>query len=170
METEGHEGVLSGPHHYDGDIYYAEVKWDGYAIANSNKKYQFAIGTYAYQNTWDVSDDWSHQGIRIEENPFLGTVERTDYICVYRDGVLYGGTEPDGTTPSIGEDNDKKEYEKGDLNLDGVVDLTDLSILAIRLLEDTELDENQLYAADVTEDGDIDLRDLASLKIKIMRH
>lgn len=166
METEEHDGVLSGPHHYDGDIYYAEVKWDGFAIANSNKKYQFAIGTYAYLNTWDVSDDWSHQGIKIEENPFLGTVRRTDNICVYRDGVLVGGTEPDGTTPAPKDE----AVLKGDINMDGVVDLTDLSILAIRLLEDTELGEKQLEAADLTDDDKIDLRDLGALKLKIIRH
>ena len=102
-ETDGHDGVISGPHHYKDNIYYVEVTWDGYAIANSNKKYQFAVGTYAWKNSWNTEDDWSHKGIRLEENPFLGTVERTDYICVYNDGVLVGGIEPDGSVPVVTE-------------------------------------------------------------------
>ena len=102
-ETDGHDGVISGPHHYKDNIYYVEVTWDGYAIANSNKKYQFAVGTYAWKNSWNTEDDWSHKGIRLEENPFLGTVERTDYICVYNDGVLVGGIEPDGSVPVVNE-------------------------------------------------------------------
>ena len=41
---------------------YIEVKWDGYNIANANKKYQLAVGFY-YGDTWDPTNDWSYQGI-----------------------------------------------------------------------------------------------------------
>lgn len=92
---------LTGPHLYKDNIYYIEIKWDGYVIANSNKKYQFALGTYAWQNYWDPSDDWSHQGLRIEKDNWTGTPEKTDYICVYDNGVLVGGIEPDGSTPVV---------------------------------------------------------------------
>ncbi len=161
-ETEGHEGVISGPHHYKDDIYYVEVTWEGYAIANSNKKYQFAVGTYAWENTWDVSDDWSHQNIRIEENPFLGTVERNDYICVYADGVLVGGTEPDGTVPSV-PDKDNKVI-CGDINGDGVIDLTDLTYLSLYLIGDKGLSDESLESADVTGDGEVNIADLSHFK------
>ncbi len=100
METD-YKAALSGPHLYKDNIYYVEIRFDGYAIANSNKKYQFALGTYAWQNSWDPSDDWSYQDIKIETDSFTGTTERTDYICVYSDGVLVGGIEPDGTTPNV---------------------------------------------------------------------
>jgi endoglucanase len=99
-ETD-YAAVLTGPHHYKDNIYYVEIAWDGFVIANSNKKYQFALGTYAWQNYWDPSDDWSHQGLRIEEDSWKGTPEKTDHICVYDNGVLVGGMEPDGTTPVI---------------------------------------------------------------------
>ncbi len=98
VETE-YKAALSGPKLYKDNIYYIEISFDGYAIANSNKKYQFALGTYAWQNSWDPADDWSYQGIKIETNAFEGTTEKTDYICVYSGGVLVGGIEPDGTTP-----------------------------------------------------------------------
>ena len=91
---------LTGPHHYKDNIYYVEIKWPDFPIANSNKKYQFALGTYAWQNYWDPSDDWSHQDLRVEEDNWKGTPQKTDYICVYDNGVLVGGIEPDGTTPS----------------------------------------------------------------------
>ena len=99
-ETE-HDAILSSePIKYKDNIYYVEITFNDYAIANSNKKYQFALGTYAWGNSWNTSDDWSHTGIKQETDAFTGTVEKTDYICVYDNGVLVGGTEPDGTTPA----------------------------------------------------------------------
>ena len=94
-----HPATLSKPIQYKDNIYYIEVAWDDYAIANSNKKYQFVLGTYAWGNSWDPTDDWSHQDLKEVDDPFKGTVEKCEYICVYDDGVLVGGTEPDGTTP-----------------------------------------------------------------------
>lgn len=99
METE-HDATLSNPIQYKDNIYYVEISFPDYAIANSNKKYQFALGTYAWQNSWNPTDDWSYQGLKIETDAFSGKVEKTDYICVYDNGVLVGGIEPDGSTPS----------------------------------------------------------------------
>lgn len=91
---------LSGPFQYkDTSIYYVEVSWPDFAIANSNKKYQFAIGSYNVNNKWDPSDDWSHQDLAIATDAFTGVTEETPYICVYSDGKLVGGIEPDGSTP-----------------------------------------------------------------------
>lgn len=94
-----HAGTLSAPKKYKDNIYYVEVSWDDFNIANSNKKFQFALGTYAWGNSWNPSDDWSHQELKQEEDAFKGTVEKTQYICVYDDGVLVGGIEPDGSEP-----------------------------------------------------------------------
>ena len=96
--------MLSKPIQYKDDIYYVEISWPDYAIANSNKKYQFILGMY-YGDNWDSSNDWSRQGIRddIEDyDNIVGGVELAEKcpnICVYADGVLVGGTEPDGTVP-----------------------------------------------------------------------
>lgn len=38
----GADGVLTGPELYKDNIYYVEIKWDGYAIANSNKNISFS--------------------------------------------------------------------------------------------------------------------------------
>ena len=101
----GADGVISGPYIYDAvaDTYYVEIKWDDYAIANSGKKYQFLVGMY-YGDVWDPTNDWSYQDLTMftDDDAFFGNgnEQKTSYICVYDDGVLVGGIEPDGTTPA----------------------------------------------------------------------
>lgn len=103
-EVEEFDGAtISGPIKYDKleDTYYAEIKWDGYAIANSGKKYQFRVGMY-WGDTWDPTNDYSYQDLPVlTDNEMFGNgnEKRTDRICVYADGVLVGGIEPDGTKP-----------------------------------------------------------------------
>ncbi len=102
----GMKGVLTTtPVKYDEDTYYVEISWPGYTIANSNKKYQMIIGLY-YGDTWDTSNDWSHVGmVDVGKGNYDGInnaaeyVQRCDNFCVYSDGVLIGGVEPDGTKP-----------------------------------------------------------------------
>ena len=103
-DGEGADGVLTGPFKYDkvADTYYVEITWDGYVIANSGKKYQFDLGMY-YGDTWDPSNDWSYEGLKIGKSEDFFAVDdppetRTDHICIYDNGVLVGGIEPDGTT------------------------------------------------------------------------
>lgn len=104
VEAAPADGIISGPYKYDklADTYYVEIAWDGYTIANSGKKYQFTVGFY-YGDIWDPTNDSSYQGLKMfeEDDAFFGTGNevRTDYICVYSDGVLVGGIEPDGTVP-----------------------------------------------------------------------
>lgn len=105
VEAAPADGVISGPYQYDAsfdpDIYYVEVKWDGYKIANSNKKYQFTVGFY-WGDTWDPTNDWSYQGITKCVDTYQdGSETRTDYICVYSNGELVGGIEPNGNKPVI---------------------------------------------------------------------
>ena len=107
---EGADGVISGPFKYDKvpDTYYVEVTWDGYVIANSGKKYQFDLGMY-YGDFWDPTNDWSYEGLKIGDSGDFFAVddppeEKADHICIYADGVLVGGIEPDGTEPAPKED------------------------------------------------------------------
>lgn len=94
---------FSGPHLYKDSIYYVEISWPGFAVANSNKKYQFAIGTYAWGNSWDPTNDWSLTDmLKVDSNwTEIDAVQEAPNICVYSDGVLVGGTEPDGTVPEV---------------------------------------------------------------------
>ena len=98
------DGVITGIHKYDKtpDTYYVEISFDGYKIANSGKKYQFTVGMY-YGDKWDPSNDTSYEGLEIfnTDDVFSATGNETlaPGICVYDDGVLVGGTEPDGSVP-----------------------------------------------------------------------
>lgn len=150
-EVADREAVLSEPIQYKDNIYYVEISWPDYAIANSNKKYQFILGMY-YGDNWDSSNDWSRQGIFDEvpdyDNIVGGTeyAQKCDYICVYSDGELIGGTEPDGTTPKkvytvahlvrlhkmllgISPFDSKETAEMFDFDSDGEVDFFDEIIL-----------------------------------------
>lgn len=153
---------FSGPHLYKDKIYYVEVKWPNYVIANSNKKYQFAIGTYAWQNYWDPTDDWSHQGLKVVEDSWKGTPEKTDNICVYDNGVLVGGIEPDGTTP--GGNTPDPTIKLGDLNNDTAIDALDLTLLKMHLLGLKTLTGDALKAADIDASNTVDAIDYVQLK------
>ena len=150
-EVDDRAAVLSEPKQYKDNIYYVEISWPDYAIANSNKKYQFILGMY-YGDNWDPSNDWSRKGIFDEVPDYDNIVGGTEYaqkcenICVYSDGKLIGGTEPDGTKPATiytaaqlqrlhkmlldkAPFDSKETYDMFDFNSDGVVDFTDEIIL-----------------------------------------
>jgi hypothetical protein len=59
-----------------------------------------------YGDKWDPTNDTSYEGLKIftEDDAFFGTGNevKTDKICVYTDGVLIGGVEPDGSVPDTG--------------------------------------------------------------------
>ena len=152
VETEvtGKSAVLSEPKQYKDDIYYIEISWPDYAIANSNKKYQLIIGNY-YGEKWDSSNDWSKKGMldlteagEDYDNIVSGVefAKRCDNVCVYSGGKLIGGTEPDGTKPAkvykvaqlvrlrkmlLGESpfSSREAAEQFDFNGDGKTDVYD---------------------------------------------
>ncbi|MCC8135750.1 MAG: glycoside hydrolase family 9 protein [Ruminococcus sp.] len=166
VEASPADGVISGPYQYDAsfdpNIYYVEVKWDGYKIANSNKKYQFLLGLY-YGDTWDPTNDWSYQGITICDSTYNdGSETKTDYICVYSDGVLVGGIEPDGTTVSTEDTSETTTSDSelsvslwGDANVDGKIDISD-AVAIMSYASNSEkypISDQGLLNADVNENG-----------------
>ncbi|MCM1006943.1 MAG: glycoside hydrolase family 9 protein [Ruminococcus flavefaciens] len=135
----GAKSTISGPYKYDKtpDTYYIEIKWDGYNIANSGKKYQFTVGMY-YGDKWNPANDWSYDGLKIftDDGAFFGTGNevKTDNICVYSNGIHIGGTEPDGSTPVKEEDptnpsEGDDDILYGDANCDGTVDMSDAVLI-----------------------------------------
>lgn len=56
------------------------------------------------------------------------------------------------------------QQTRGDIDASGVVDLSDLSSLAVYLLEHKGLTDEQLRSADTTGDGNVNLSDLARLR------
>lgn len=57
----------------------------------------------------------------------------------------------------------RTDYLSGDVNSDGIIDMTDLSELSIALVEKNKFTETQHKAADVDSDGAVTLSDLARL-------
>lgn len=165
---------LTGPHHYKDNIYYIEVAWDGFVIANSNKKYQFALGTYAWGNCWNPLDDWSYQELSIEESNYTGTPVKNGNICVYDAGVLVGGIEPDGTTPQISPPpqptpSEEPEIMYGDLNGDSKINSTDLTVMKRYLLKIIQEFNVPEEAADLNGDGKVNSTDLTIIKRYLLR-
>lgn len=64
--------------------------------------------------------------------------------------------------------HDGKESVRGDIDGNGITDLSDLLCLSLYLLKDRELDDNQIKAADLLGDGQAGIDDLAELKSIIM--
>ena len=54
--------------------------------------------------------------------------------------------------------------DKGDLNIDTISDLTDLSILSLALIGDMDLTDEQKEQGDVDNDGSLTMADLAKLR------
>ena len=69
---------------------------------------------------------------------------------------------------SIEKTNTETVY--GDLNFNGVADITDLSALSLYIIGDCKLDEAALKSADLNRDGKADLADLAELKMHLSKH
>jgi len=155
-EVDDRAAVISKPQLYKDTTYYVEVSWPDYAIANSNKKIQLILGMY-YGDNWDPDNDWSRQGIKdigAEYDDIVSGVElaeKCEYVCVYADGELVGGTEPDGTKPKkvytaaqlvrlikalqdIKPFPDKKAEALYDFNDDGKVNIADMIVLKSLIL------------------------------------
>ncbi len=150
-EVSGKHAEISKPKKYKDNIYYVEVAWPDYAIANSNKKVQLIIGMF-YGDNWDPSNDWSLKGMKELGEEYDNLVsgvevaERCPNVCVYADGKLVGGTEPDGTVP-------EKVYTRAQ------AERLMKHLLTVKPIEDEEAAKQ----FDLNEDKELDARDLSLL-------
>ena len=175
----GADGILTGPFKYDKtpDTYYVEITWENYVIANSGKKYQFDLGMY-YGDLWDPTNDWSYKTMKIGKEGDFAAVDnppevKNENICVYVDGVLVGGIEPDGSTPAKEEPSSEKETDSknsgvlwGDANCDDEVNMAD-AVFIMQCISNP--DKYKLTAkgeknADVDDSNDVTNKD--ALKIQ----
>ncbi len=82
----------------------------------------------------------------------------TNEITIYWNSpfiALMADVLAEDTAPVVPDDN-----KYGDLNSDGVADLTDITILSLHLIGDAPLGEDKLKYADVNGNGEVDLADL----------
>jgi len=166
VEASPADGVISGPYKYEkaDNIYYFEIKWDGYTIANSNKKYQFTVGMY-YGDKWNPENDPSYKDLKIydTDSAFFttGNEVKTENICVYSEGILVGGIEPDGSVPDKSEPSTEtsetdSDIISGDVTENGIVDIADV-VAAASYVGDSNgnpLSIKAIIAGDVHNTGD----------------
>jgi hypothetical protein len=179
------------------NVYYVELKWNDCTFANSGKKTQFSVGFYGKGYTdpatnkyvvydWDPTNDWSFETLKLGVKSDFFAVEDppevpNDHICIYDDGVLVGGTEPDGTKPeeaptepknpapteattkTTTEPTTKAPSDEtvlyGDVNEDKTVDILDVIALNKYLLGISKLQVQQQKNADVDVSGTVDAND-----------
>ena len=125
-----------------------------------------------YGDKWNPENDWSYQQLEIfkDDTAFFSTGNevRNDNICVYSDGVLVGGIEPDGSKPVTEEpttENDEIVY--GDSNCDGDVNVADAVFIMQVLSNPSEykLSEQGLKNADVVENNGITTQDALAIQM-----
>lgn len=138
-------GVLSG-----GPNAGLQDKYVGLLGMFPDKKDTFSQRCYT-----DSGEAWSVNSASLSWNASLAWV-----VSFLQDKA---GSVPEGTdnhkTPS-----DTSEIIKGDINSDGKTDLTDLSLISLFIIGDTEFTVDQKRAADLDGDAEIRLTDLAKYK------
>ena len=185
-EVEGANGEVSQPIKYDkkANTYYVEVSFGDFVVANSGKKYQFLLGFY-YGDTWNPKNDWSYQELPIfdVDDAFFGNGNeaRVENICIYDDGVLVGGTEPDGSVPATTAAAEKQENVttttttaattkadsankaklRGDADCNETISVSDIVLTLQYASNKTKypLKEEGFANADCNEDGVVDAKD-----------
>ncbi|HAG12765.1 MAG TPA: hypothetical protein DCG49_02755, partial [Ruminococcus sp.] len=193
--------TIQQPKKWDKDSKYAyvEMDWGDYNFPNCGKKLQFKVGFY-YGDKWDPTNDPSYKDLKIykEDDAFFGTGNevRTDNICVYSDGVLIGGIEPDGTKPEVSQPQNPtptttsittttttkttttttttdpkivtEKGMRGDVDCSKDVDVSDAVLLARFLAEDSEatVTETGMRNADCDGIAGVDSNDV----IAILKH
>ena len=100
-----------------------------------------------YTTHWDPTDDYSRDSLILDE------YTRTEKITAYQDGVLVWGEEPEGGT-----------FLRGDVNLDGTVNLSDIVLLQKYICNKAVLQKRNGQAADLNEDSMINIVDAMLLK------
>lgn len=166
---EGQQGyaTVSGPYQYDGNIYYAEIKFeDGRAIQPTGQsehrdEVQFrvsvpdAIDGKPTTGAWDPSNDWSYEPIPTAGDSLKSSKSLNDHITMYVNGILVWGTEPDGTKAVPGADVNTGEKPPvtnpttkptdgpdevlwGDANCDGEVQMSD-AVLVLQSLANSDV-------------------------------
>ncbi|MCD7890693.1 MAG: dockerin type I repeat-containing protein [Ruminococcus sp.] len=181
MYSDVSPAEISSPILYKDNIYYIEITYpDGRAalpISEGRHQYELMLALVFpdYGSGWDASNDYSNTELLDTEDAVI-----TEYIPVYIDGVLYYGTEPDGTTADGGmtpteastnavteatdsttdsetdSTTDSSDILWGDANVDGAVDISDaVSILNyVSNASKYPMTEQGLANADVNQNGD----------------
>ncbi len=124
-----------------------------------------AAGTkWAWFNTWNkdyitkngkFSDEYTEEHI-------LKKTYQSEYVITLDELPDWETYKSENSEPVPPQTSPENPY--GDLNADGVADLTDLTLLSLHLLGDATLKDEAVKYADVNADDNVDLADLAHFK------
>ncbi len=129
------------------------IKQDGVVLTLNCKAK--ADGTSKVEITKGLRATATGVDVAVEGLKVVNPVVSAGTVTVGKTAVTDPTTVPTGTTGA---------KLLGDVNLDGKIDITDLSVLAIKLVDKKELTGDAKANADVTKDGIVNLQDLATLR------
>ncbi|MBQ5988700.1 MAG: leucine-rich repeat protein, partial [Oscillospiraceae bacterium] len=160
------EGVEEiGPHAFENNKHLKKIE-----LPDTVKK----IGKGAFENCENLEEVKLPEDVKvIEEDTFKGDeklekINKPEKLEVIKDDAFKGVEKLD---EKVKEELKKHEDLKyGDLTKDKKIDVTDLSTLALHLVGDKDLDNDQKVVANVREDEGVNLADLATLKRKVAGH
>ena len=176
---EGQQGyaTVSGPYKYEGDptgnTYYAKIQFeDGRAIQPTGQsehrdEVQFrisipdAINGTPTTGAWDPTNDWSYEGVEDAPNELNSADALNEHITMYVDNVLVWGTEPNGKTAG-----DVSKL-RGDADIDGDFDLTDITLIGKYLINESDLNKTGAENCDMDTDKKLNVFDWIIMKREI---
>ncbi len=175
---------VTGPFKWSDDpndhTYYVEMDWSGISFYGTRElQIGIIVGQDAnYNSNWDATNDYSRQDIVITD--VYRDYGVTDKIPLYQNGKLVYGVEPDGKSADI-EENPSESTETttgetntkatllGDANVDGFVDIRDVTFINQYIIKAVELTDEGFANADVIYDESVDVSDLGKLKMYVIK-
>lgn len=174
-QHSGDKGAISisDPIHYDGNIYYVKLSFnDGSVVmptgqSEHRSECQFRISIADnIQGVWNAENDYSFQGLQQGgEDAMIDT----PYITMYDGDKLIWGIEPDGTTPDDSSTPTTPDNLKGDVDVNGTVDLKDLLSLKRYILGISKLGSKAMDNADMNSNGDVNIIDVVLLSRELIK-
>lgn len=133
------------------------------------------VEVYSYDKVTSELNLISEEQTSSDGTVEIDVAEETDYAVVIKTSSestvteeIMGITEP-GKQIAVETEAVEEQYLIGDVNNDGNVDLTDLSLMQIYTMDHRVFTEEETKRCDCQEDGIIDIADVAKLKMYICK-
>ena len=135
--------------------YFDEWRDEIFAEAGIDKTAVVAVSKYVSSTTCDVNAD------QVRKLSLIDSVQDIDYLDPTAEPLP---TVSPTISPTAAPIITQQGVAYGDVNIDGIIDVSDLTMLSLALLGDNELSDSQKKNADVDSDSEITVADLARLR------